>query len=192
MAPYVYARSAQGSLLKIIPVQEGPSLDPPTSSPFDSPSIKRVPHDPPWIQLEIKINPVCACMCVRFPTLSRAFVIIEFRDMLIKSDRSSGAPHPATALRAFPSLSNRHLSLSLSLSLENRSYSRVLLHTVVTQPERTRARCLFDCERRTSLFTLVDSLLGFIQYFALFLKLSFLSSVLCIFITSAYFYSTFF
>lgn len=75
----------QGSLLKIIPMRAGPSPNPPTSSPFDSPSIKRGLFDPPWIQLEIKIIPACPR---RFPTLSRAFVIIEFRDMLIKSIRS--------------------------------------------------------------------------------------------------------
>lgn len=60
-------RGAQGSLLKIIPMRaRDPPQNPPTSSPFDSPSIKRGPLDPPCIQLEIKIIPTR-------PALSDAF-----------------------------------------------------------------------------------------------------------------------
>lgn len=90
---------AQGSLLKIIPIRaRDPPQNPPTSSPFDSPSIKRGLLDPPWIQLKIKIIPAR-------PVLSDAFVIIEFRDMLIKSARLLGAVAPRLQPRKFFSFS---------------------------------------------------------------------------------------
>jgi len=92
-------RGAQGSLLKIIPIRaRDPPQNPPTSSPFDSPSIKRGLLDPPWIQLKIKIIPAR-------PVLSDAFVIIEFRDMLIKSARLLGAVAPRLQPRKFFSFS---------------------------------------------------------------------------------------
>lgn len=76
-------RGAQGSLLKIIPMRaRDPPQNPPTSSPFDSPSIKRGPSRSTVYPIGNKDHPNAP----GFPTLSRAFVIIEFRDMLIKSD----------------------------------------------------------------------------------------------------------
>lgn len=64
----------------------GRSLPGPTHPPLPSSAFRQLrerPSDPPpWIQLEIKM------IRARRRTLSRSFVIIEFRDMLIKSRQS--------------------------------------------------------------------------------------------------------
>lgn len=124
-------------------MRAGPSPDPPTSFPFDSPSIKRGPHDPPCIQLEIKITPCRRAR--RFPTLSRAFIIIEFRDMLIKSrpNRQAGQAQSGWPFLSLPLSHARSLSSSSARIIRDRCYFRAAaqsLHTRQRSSTRHRSR----------------------------------------------------